>query len=178
MRHKGNDKWGRRPISAYLAWLACKLVWCVDHLALYPGNEKKMTYKISTQSPKHIWATIKSLDHNRWKFTFFSLGGDISTVPGLIKTCLINRSRWGESNNEASFSVLLKCWHYWATSASPLQRSRCWKSRSSAGEPLEAAKFPVRSIFSVSFLCGLMNSLLLGSLFAQVKITGTPEYKI
>lgn len=55
MRHKGNDKWGRRPISPYLAWLACRLAWCADHLALYPRrNQGRKKNRILRQCWKHL----------------------------------------------------------------------------------------------------------------------------
>lgn len=38
---QGDTKRGQRPVGSYLAWLACKPVWCADHLALYPGREKR-----------------------------------------------------------------------------------------------------------------------------------------
>lgn len=68
MRHKGNDKWGRRPISPYLAWLACKLVWCADHLALYPRRNqgrKKQDWRILRQCWKHLLDLKALIDSTR-----------------------------------------------------------------------------------------------------------------
>lgn len=70
MRHKGNDKWGRRPIGPYLAWLACKLVWCADHSALYPRRNqgrKKQDCRILRQRRKRL-LDLKALIDSRRAF--------------------------------------------------------------------------------------------------------------
>lgn len=80
---QGNDKWGQRHISSYLAWLACKLVWCADHLALYPGGKKKDELIDDTTVLKTF--ILLTCFQNSWNFTWLSSGGEKSTFLGLIK---------------------------------------------------------------------------------------------
>lgn len=75
MRHRGNDKWGRKPIGSHLAWLACKLVWCVDRLALYPGRREK--HRKTSQKKRECQGTFGDLKVHFLLFgwTQFQFGG-------------------------------------------------------------------------------------------------------
>lgn len=94
MRHRGNDKWGRKPIRSHLAWLACKLVWCVDRLALYPGRREKHR-KTSQMNARAFLVT--------WRCTLFSLGERNSNLGGRLERETVALYLW-EAERETRFS--------------------------------------------------------------------------